>query len=28
MRAIHYTTTILLLAVGVVFIYRAIAHWA
>jgi len=27
MRAIHYTTTILLLGVGVVFIYRAILHW-
>ena len=27
MRAIHYTTTILLLAIGAVFIIRAIRHW-
>lgn len=28
MRAIHYTTTVLLLATGAVFIYRAIIHWS
>jgi putative Ca2+/H+ antiporter (TMEM165/GDT1 family) len=28
MRAIHYTTTILLLGIGAVFIYRAIDHWS
>ena len=28
MRAIHYTTTLLLLAIGAVFIYRAIHHWS
>jgi putative Ca2+/H+ antiporter (TMEM165/GDT1 family) len=27
MRAIHYTTTILLLGIGAVFVYRAIGHW-
>jgi Ca2+/H+ antiporter, TMEM165/GDT1 family len=26
-RAIHYTTTILLIGIGAVFIYRAIHHW-
>jgi putative Ca2+/H+ antiporter (TMEM165/GDT1 family) len=28
MRAIHYITTILLLCIGAVFIYRAISHWS
>jgi putative Ca2+/H+ antiporter (TMEM165/GDT1 family) len=27
MRPIHYTTTILLIGIGAVFIYRAIRHW-
>lgn len=27
MRTIHYTTIILLLGIGAIFIYRAIAHW-
>jgi putative Ca2+/H+ antiporter (TMEM165/GDT1 family) len=28
MRAIHYTTTVLLLGIGAVFIYRAIHNWS
>jgi len=28
MRAIHFTTSILLLGIGAVFIYRAIIHWS
>jgi Ca2+/H+ antiporter, TMEM165/GDT1 family len=28
MRAIHYTTTLLLLVIGAVFIIRAVGHWS